>query len=463
MKPNTLSAYVLITAMTPISHHDPAGNDGSNMLTFNRQKQIITRPAMPAGAFNGEVSALCIANPVPETVVDIVRGLQFNEFAAAAFVRLLIDIYNSAEGTGLFSGMRRYEMLESRLRSAAVRSQHLRGLWAHLTRDLKLPIHGGGHDQALVTFFALPPAVQQSMIAVMLEQQRSVVTIARLWSTQAKLNNENYAAALNSATVDLVMLNYDNASIAESKPSLVIEVPSVSTNSLRHQAVREPGWLHFVERLGLADQLAPGVEAIFDNGGNIRAGAKAPSNAYFLAHQIREKYPLLDLVGGVTDSFDLGESILACAGWLVCRENRDALLGTPAEGLPLADISAFDMLDDVTATRQATQQGVGQMIYNYETLAKGTQIALRLALHPLTRPVTAGALVAAVETWREQLAVVAGQSARGFGHVTAEWLTSIMDADDRRAEYETYLLEQADELRAGLIDGTLGTGTRVLS
>lgn len=43
---------LLLTALTPISHHDPAITDGSNTLTFNRQKQYVRR-SMSVGRLPG--------------------------------------------------------------------------------------------------------------------------------------------------------------------------------------------------------------------------------------------------------------------------------------------------------------------------------------------------------------------------------------------------------------------------
>ena len=116
------------------------------------------------------------------------------------------------------------------------------------------------------------------------------------------------------------------------------------------------------------------------------------------------------------------------------------------------------MLDDVTATRQATEQGVGQMIYNFETLCAGVQILVRLSLAPGTRTLTRGALAAALTTYTELGPLVGGQSARGFGHGRAEVLRAIPGQETAQEAYESYLAENQEALRAALRDGTLGTG-----
>jgi len=249
-----------------------------------------------------------------------------------------------------------------------------------------------------------------------------------------------------------------------------VEMPAVSANSLRHQVVREPAMRQLFTALELAEAI-PGegplpasVEALFVNGGNISAGAKQPGNANALANRARAMYPVLDLLGGVTDSFDIGESRLRVSGWLVCRENAAALRNSRAADLPMATVSAFDMMDDVTMTRQASPQGLGQMIASFETLAAGVQVLCRLVLDPWTAVTTRGALLGAAERFLMDHGTIGGQAARGYGNVTGEWLEELTDNDRSCAEaYEAYLAEHHDELRQGLIDGTLGTGVQVLS
>lgn len=457
-QPNNLNRFdLLLTFTTQVSHHDPATGDGSNTLTFNRQTQMVRRDVAAYALAQERVTAFCEAHPVPLDIQPIFAEATFPEFAASALVRLLLDLYNSPDGVGVFSGMDRYAKLESRIRSAATRSFSLRGFWARLCHDLRLPIHGGANDVSLLAFYALPRGLQQDMLSLMVREYRSVVTLARAWHSIGKLASDFYANAVGAETQTLVAMDFDAGQFGgELHEVIPLDVPAVSANSLRHQVVREPGWVHLVGALGLTD-VPPGVEALFVNGGNIRAGVKQPTNAAQLALAIRQGYPLLDLLGGNCDSFDLGEGRLSVAGWVVCQENMDVIEGTPAEYLPLASVSIFDMLDDVTHTRQATESGLGQMIWNFETLAKGLNILVRLSLHPFTSDVTRAALVAAVGQFREH-PTIAGQSARGFGWCRADWLGDVRpDAQP----YEEYMEANRDALVVGIASRQLGTGTQI--
>jgi hypothetical protein len=345
-----------------------------------------------------------------------------------------------------------------------------------MCHDLRAPIHGADRAERdaegrLFSLLSLPGALQQAALRACERDYRHVVAYARHWHAEQKRGSEAYADA---AGVDHDARPPRPVELAPWSPSsdasaLVLEVPQVSSNTLRHQILRGPGTRHLFAALDLPwgfagdGSLPLGAEAVFANGGNIRSGSKQPSDPFGLAWEARRAHPLLDLLGGVTDSFDLGESRAKVAGWLVCREFGPALLGTPAESLPAASVSAFDLLDDVTATRQATDMGVGQMIYSFETLCAGAQVFCRLSLSPFTDRRTVGALAAALSRFTADGAVIGGQSARGHGWMRAEVVAAPPGMAECCAEYEAYLAENRDALRQGLMEGTLGARVKVVS
>lgn len=461
----------LLTAMTSVSHHDPAEQGDSNIQLFNRQKQLLE--PVPAAAImptQAEIDALAERYPVPEDLLPIFEQLSLAEFCGVLVVKMFIDIYNSAEGTGLFSGMERYSMLDARLHNAAVRSFSLRAAWDCLVDMMRVPLHGTAYDAELLRLLALPVGMQQFVLRALVEQHQSTVAIARVWHDTIKRMSAAYTQKTGQpqASTAVQALSFAKEFLPDAIQSAqVVEVPAVSANSLRHQIVREPCWLHLCDRLGLrAGQpgqgpVPAGCEAVFYNGGNIASGAKQAPNAYMLAHRIRALYPSLDLLGGVTDTFDLGESKLRCAAYLVCAENRKALEGTTAYDLASAHISVFDMLDTVTMTRQGESKALGQMIFTAEMLTAGVQILYRMALAPQTARLTQGALLAGVKWWTEHDATIGGQAARGFGHCIGQWLA---DPDlEPLDDYEAYIAMQHDALIEGLVSGKLGCDVQVVS
>jgi hypothetical protein len=450
---------MVLTALTPLSHHDPNDADGSNMLTFLRRKQAIAAPCSSRPAGQRDMDAFSAAHPVPFTLVPLCETLDFPQFVAVVLVRQFIAMYGAGDGVGLFSGMERYDLLASRLRSSGTRAHTLRGVWDILSRDLQVPIPPSSADAPLLMLFALPAMTQVEAVGALARECNSVIAIARHWQREELRSNESYALAAN---LDLLreppaVLHFTAEAMEHHDMTLYLDVPAISANSIRHQVFRAAAWRHLCDALGIdpgALQLPLGVESIFVNGGNIKAGAKQPSGTAYHSKCIRETFPSLDLLGGVTNSFDLGESTLRVAAWLVCAENAGALVGTQAERLPNARISAFDMLDDVTATRQATPRGEGQMIYNFEVLAQGVEIYVVADIDPWAGPLTRGALAAAVATYMGNSAIVGGQSARGYGRVAPTLLAMPDDCDG--AIYEKYLADQRRWLLDWMKSGYLG-------
>jgi len=467
--PNARVYEVLLTATQSISHHDPAVQDKSNRLLFNRQKQRLEYQ-VDAGPANQELlDAICKANPLTGDMAVIGKDLSFPEFTATILVRYFLDIYNprnNGDGEGLFSGKERYTMLEARFRQAAICAASLRSFWNRLVNAMQVSAHPSEYDQELLTLFSLPRGLQHQVLRSLADDYRSVLALARLWYQVRR--EPTPQTTLFTEAPEPVVLRFDASSLHAEGGSRIVEIPAISANSIRHQLVREPAWCHLASRLDLYPNdpgkgpVPAGVEAIFYNGGNIEAGAKQPSNPFALANEIRWRYPSLDLLGGVTDSFDLGESRLRVGAWIVCRENAKALAGSPATDLPAARESIFDLVDDESRTRMAGRTGVGQMIYNYESLCTGTQVLCRFTLQPFTPPLTEGALQAALHWWMNEDRSIGGQSARGHGDVAGEWLVRPEGEDPLRA-YEAYLETNLQELRQGLVDGTLGTKTKVVS
>ncbi len=282
---------VLLTADTAISHHDPTIRDKSNRVLLNRQKQLLALPAGQAMPDDAQIGAICQLEPVPLSAVDLIRDLSFPEFVACALVRVFLDLYNSPEGTGLFTDVDRYARLEARVHQAAIAAPTLRRWWDRLVDSLQVGIHGSERDPELLTLLTLPAGLQQLVLRSLAEDYRSIVALARLWHSEGKLEWERYAEAVGREIQPKVVLEVWRADglAGPSSGAHVAEVPAVSANTLRHQLVREPLWLHMQKHLGIEagwpgrGPLPAGVEALFENGGNIEEGAKQPSNAHGLA------------------------------------------------------------------------------------------------------------------------------------------------------------------------------------
>jgi hypothetical protein len=241
---------------------------------------------------------------------------------------------------------------------------------------------------------------------------------------------------------------------------LWLQVPTFSGNSVRHEMVREPGLWHLFHRLGVGFKSVPkGVQAIFENGNNIAGGSSAPSNAFALSQQIRDRFPLLGLLSGSTDSWLLGDSNLSAVNaWIVCKENNDALSLAGIE----SQESIFDMLDSWTLNRLSGRNGSSPMPFAFEVLSKGTEIAVRFGLSPYATEYEIGALLAAIFTYEHADSTLGGQAARNFGLASVDWLHEVTP-DDAHCQlvYERYLDDNKDALVTELRSGELGAGVVV--
>jgi len=370
--------------------------------------------------------------------------------------------------------MKRYQMLERRLQTSAICAHTLPGFWTRMTSSLQLPLHSEKQDTTLLRFFTLPAVVQQQILVALIGNTRALVSIARVWHDANASQNVSYAAKKDK-TAGMTFEEYAAAfepreernmsftvnDLAPAQNAVILDVPYLSPNGLRHM-LREAAWQHLTAILDIP-ALWPGdgpypqsVEALFRNGGNLRGSE--PMGASALAAKIRRTFPSLDLLGGCVDTFNLDESRLAVAAWLLCTENATTELPAWAQARPALGMSAFEMLDDMTQTRQSIN-GLHQMIYNFEPLVQGTEFYLRLRLHPFTHPLTQGALLAAVETWATVNNRVAGKAAEGFSTVLVQEMAR-NGLVGSVAEYEDYLTENADHLRAELAAGTLGSGSK---
>lgn len=460
IRPTQLNSTVLLTAISPISHFDPGVGKGGNTLSFNRRKQVVNRSSLPATFDAAAVATIVSAFPAPVPLVGVFEQLTATWFTAAAILKTFLDAHNTADGLGHFQ-VDRYDGFTNRVQHASLRSDLLFTFWSRLSNLVGVGATGEQHDNALHALWSLPMGVQARIVRSIEKDHIALVSLARAWHNMGKMNQPEYAAKAGRNAIPQTLMSYGPESDEGESAQAVIEVPYISSNDIRHH-IRAAGWAHLVTALGIKPVDIPGygdiphpIAALFENGGNLEQGAKQPGDAYVVSHEIRGRYPLISLLGGNLVSFDLGESDLTVRAEVVCQEN-----GPFAEGVKVAQ-SIFDMLDDVTETRHASQAGIGQMIRNFETMVKGTQVQVVCSLNPFASELVQGCLVAALLTWMGRCHV-AGQKARGYGHFAGEVIEQLPDAAANLGKYETYLKENAAALRDGLLDGTLGT-SRVLA
>lgn len=450
-----------MTLQSPLSHHDPDNKDKSNKNLFRRMAKVLR--VNDAGTLPTQAQIDCILDTytVPLDIADLFSEVSLPQFMGVALLHEFIARYGGQDGHGLFSGTERYRRLEERFQQSAVQSHTLLELWGMACNSLQVPNVDHGRDANLLRLLNTPAALAGLVLKTLADTPRPLVMLARLWGEQTKLQSATYAAKAGAQQVSMesVRLAYAVPAEIEAKREIVVELPAFSANSLRHEMVREPGMWHLFNSLGIAfDEPLPAMSAMFYNGGDIKSGATQPGDVFWLRKTIRERYPLLALVSGGTDSFLLGESNLRIHSWVRCRENNDVLSSVGLD----TTTSIFDTVDEWTLTRHANRVESGQMPYSFETLAAGTEIVVRLSVTPYADQLQIGALMAALNTYQECDSTLGGQSARGFGLMALNWHDSQMDINAMLA-YQAYVDANREALRAGILDGTLWTGKRVMS
>ncbi len=458
-----------LTALTPVAHGEAGANStGPNNTTlFNRQLQRLTKESVGVDVMVAKdaIANLLTAMPIGADTFPLLESLKGAELVAALFVAQ-VPIMFPGDGEGLFTGMERYRMLSTRLADGAKCCTTLPELWSYLSRKLTLPMFPTYGFEAMRAFFILPKAIQGQAIQAISRALELTVMAARMLAESikaerktAKDNNPSlFAAQVYQASPEQL------ADLTRPKAeAIVMPVPSISGNALRHCLIREPGANRLIQSLGLepytdrdGDHLGLGITRFLYGGGQLAAKAKAPSASDIYEAEIRSRYPIVDAVGGSTDSWLMAESACKVAGWVVCEENNVA---TQSIAGVESKVSIFDYLSEETKTRTGIggkDKESGQMIFSYETLAAGLPLIVEILFNPFTQPLTIGAVWQAVHDWADEGGIVGGRSQIGHSRFAMEVLQGSYELQGKA--YLDYLEAERDSLRPGLLDATMGTG-----
>lgn len=444
INPQQRGLTLMLEALSPISHHDPAQNTSANTITFLRRKQKVSGVLPASTPDDFTVGKLTDAFPVPASHADFFESLSVPQFLAVVAAYLFIANYN---GQGLMDSTSRYTRLRDRLKISAVKSKwSMFSFWGDLCDSMQAETAYPDYAEQTMRFITMPAALAGLVLRELTDNADSVIALARTW-----------IEAQREAPADTV-LQFDGVAWSEAE-DVILEVPAFSANSLRHEMLREPGSWHLLNALGLRlEDLPDSVAALFYNGGDLNSSA--PNDVFKLMRQIRENYPLLGLLGGSTDGFILGSSDVTVFSWLVCRENNPA---TSVYGVT-STTSAFELLDYNEHTRHTTGRVNGSpMPYGAEMLVQGSTILTRIEVRPYVTQLELGALGAALTTYVNADSTIGGQSARGYGLVKPSIYAADLDLSGAIRDYEAFLAANAEMLRKGLLEGTLGTGKRVLA
>jgi hypothetical protein len=463
----TPDRLLLLLELTTSLAHGEAGPNASgpnNTTLFHRQLTLLPAPVLeePSRDSLDAVRTILAQYPLGDSTQAFLQALTGGQVLACLFVAHFPLAYGGSEGTGLFSGMARYQYLSTRLGDGAAVCGTLAELFSFLARKLDLPHPPDRVAKLLVPFFTLPLTLQTSMLQSLRQTLDLVIMGARYLVESMKLTDDEYAAKAGQQVLGYFYYTLTEAQQAQLRQPhcdrQAVRLPAVSGNALRHILLREPGATRLLQALGLdpkTDPVPVGVERFLFGGGNTAAKVTAPSNADILEATMRQRYPFIDALGGAVDRFLLSRSAVSVASWLVCRENNAA---TEAVGGVRSDISLLDTIAELTRTRTGIgghDKESGQMIFSYEVLPPGTQLLVEIRFQPFTALVTKGATQQMVQDWMAGGASLGAKNAQGHGRCIVR--QAELPYADAAEEYCIYLAAEHELLADGLRRGTFGT------
>lgn len=99
-------------------------------------------------------------------------------------LKLSLDCFNGADGTGLFCGVDRYAALAGRVEICAVQADSLTRFWALLLRRMQWPVPPKSADQRILDAISSPDG--REVLRALATETASIITLARMWHDQDK-------------------------------------------------------------------------------------------------------------------------------------------------------------------------------------------------------------------------------------------------------------------------------------
>lgn len=140
---------------------------------------------------------------------QMVASLSPPQKAAIDLIRLSLDCFNGADGTGLFTGVQRYTVLAGRVEIAAVQADSLPRFWALLLRRMQWPVPPKSADARVLEAISAPDG--RDVLRVLASETASIITLARMWHDQGKDERKAAKAELiDPETGEIKAPTFDN-------------------------------------------------------------------------------------------------------------------------------------------------------------------------------------------------------------------------------------------------------------
>lgn len=115
---------------------------------------------------------------------ELLETLSLPEQHAVMLIKTAIDSYNSFDGTGLFAGMERYQVLEGRVRIAAAQAQSLFQFWAILLRKMLWPTPSAIQGEKILPM--LQSDAEEDILRALYNETAPIIMLARSCAEESK-------------------------------------------------------------------------------------------------------------------------------------------------------------------------------------------------------------------------------------------------------------------------------------
>lgn len=135
-------------------------------------------------------------------ISEMIDQLEPQQKAAINLIKLSLDCFNSADGTGMFSGVTRYNVLAGRLEICAVQADSLPKFWALLLNKMRWPIPPKSADKRI--FDAISADNHNGILRCIATETPSLITLARMLHDADKAARKQIHADLEDINADEV-------------------------------------------------------------------------------------------------------------------------------------------------------------------------------------------------------------------------------------------------------------------
>lgn len=128
------------------------------------------------------------------SVKQLVESLPQHQKDAIALVKLALDCYNSLDGNGLFTGMERYNQLQSRIEMSATTAQSLFEFWSNLLKRMMWQLPPKSADKLIAE--VLTSKDDRAVLNTLVGDTASIISIARMLHDDDKKTRKALRAEL---------------------------------------------------------------------------------------------------------------------------------------------------------------------------------------------------------------------------------------------------------------------------